>query len=360
MGHASPVWSVAAREDLALTADEKGTICLHRFLNGKWVFSRTMQNISDPVLTLSFKSETLANYLKYSYSGSEYREINLETCAWECSSYKNIQNPIIAATDDLTYSVRKTDAAILKNDKDFYATAHTTGIQDLMIHSGILYSSSFDGTVIVAGQGRHKLDGLPRFVLVEDVVLCLLPNGEVRNLDNSIHSRTRLAGSIKTLADLVLTQKGDLIQFPERLISSNVACFSSPSCYCTKDSFVHGLSSEGFKHTPGVPTAIAHALDKIAVGDDQRRIKVYDLNGDVLATWCSHNAKVTHLVWIDEYRLVSAALDDSLMVNDLRDQSGPVAKIQSAHASTITALIYDKKTLYSAGQDACLRTYSIS
>lgn len=84
-------------------------------------------------------------------------------------------------------------------------------------------------------------------------------------------------------------------------------------------------------HKPGKPTCFTmRIIDSInrlvAVGDDQRRVKIYKINAEKaeeIQCWTHHASRITHLAffaasntnqYVDGLRLASAALDDCVMI----------------------------------------------
>lgn len=101
----------------------------------------------------------------------------------------------------------------------------------------------------------------------------------------------------------------------------------------------------------------------LAVGDDQRRIRLYSTDSwePTKANWCHHSAKIICLKWTKDGKyLVSAALDNAIMVWSPEKLIRPLATASNAHAGPIVDLIcQEDNRIISASQDGSLRVWRI-
>lgn len=118
----------------------------------------------------------------------------------------------------------------------------------------------------------------------------------------------------------------------------------------------------------GAISALAFSEDgsKLAAGDDQRRLKIYDLASmePQKSNWCFHNAKISCATWLkgDFAELViTGSLDNGLMVWSLKSPIKPVVTISNAHAGPVVGVAaFADGRFASAGQDGSLKTWSLS
>jgi len=111
-------------------------------------------------------------------------------------------------------------------------------------------------------------------------------------------------------------------------------------------------------------TAIAYSPDGtvLASGDSNREIFVWDLGNHSVKVqgWVFHTGKINSLSWApDSVHLVSAGLDGNLYIWDLEKQDKRVF-IKDAHRGGVNVVLWvDGNTVASAGQDSCVKTWTI-
>jgi len=111
-------------------------------------------------------------------------------------------------------------------------------------------------------------------------------------------------------------------------------------------------------------TAIAYSPDGtvLASGDSNREIFVWDLGNHSVKVqgWVFHTGKINSLSWApDSVHLVSACLDGNLYIWDLEKQDKRVF-IKDAHRGGVNVVLWvDGNTVASAGQDSCVKTWTI-
>ncbi|CAJ0904569.1 11324_t:CDS:10 [Entrophospora sp. SA101] len=113
-------------------------------------------------------------------------------------------------------------------------------------------------------------------------------------------------------------------------------------------------------------TAIAYSPDGtlIAVGNSQGKIIVYDNETKKVKIdqWILHTARVNAIAWSpDGLHAASCSLDTSICVWSVENPSKRIL-IPRTHQDNVTGLTFlddDNNTLYSVGQDACLKAWSI-
>lgn len=115
----------------------------------------------------------------------------------------------------------------------------------------------------------------------------------------------------------------------------------------------------------GVITSLAFSPDGkyLAVGDDQRRIRLYltDSWEPTKANWCHHSAKISSLKWTKDGRfLISAALDNAIMLWSPTKLIRPIATVLNAHAGPIVDLVCQANgRVVSASQDGSIRVWKV-
>jgi len=118
----------------------------------------------------------------------------------------------------------------------------------------------------------------------------------------------------------------------------------------------------------GAITSLAFNEDgtQLAAGDDQRRIKIYDLaTHETLKTnWCYHSAKVSCLAWLRGHHaglLVSGSLDNGLLVWSPESPIKPVTSIPNAHTCPIVSVVaFEDGRFASASQDGSIKVWQLS
>jgi WD40 repeat protein len=78
--------------------------------------------------------------------------------------------------------------------------------------------------------------------------------------------------------------------------------------------------------------------------------------------WISHTARINTIAWTsDGLHAASGSLDTNICIWSVENPSKKIS-IKSAHQVSVTGLTFldnDNNTLYSVGQDASLKTWSI-
>lgn len=112
--------------------------------------------------------------------------------------------------------------------------------------------------------------------------------------------------------------------------------------------------------------AFSPSARSLAVADEQRRIKVYNLTagGDWSrepSQWCNHSARIDTLMWLNDSMILSAGVDGQIMAWSLSISNiGPVCTAKSAHSAPINKLQkLDEKLFVSAGADSCIKVWSL-
>lgn len=128
------------------------------------------------------------------------------------------------------------------------------------------------------------------------------------------------------------------------------------------------MRKERFSLNFGAVSALAFSEDgsKLAAGDDQRRLKVYDTVGQesFKSNWCYHNAKISCVVWLkgafSEF-IVTGSLDNSLMLWSLKSPIKPVMTLANAHSGPIVSVVaFADGRFASASQDGSIKIWSIA
>lgn len=105
---------------------------------------------------------------------------------------------------------------------------------------------------------------------------------------------------------------------------------------------------------------------KIATGDDQRRVKIYNFNSIQLerekTQWCNHSARIDTISWLDNDTIATSGVDgDILLWNSDANKIGPISTVKGAHSAPITKIIkLTEDQFISGGSDSCLRKWQRS
>ena len=109
--------------------------------------------------------------------------------------------------------------------------------------------------------------------------------------------------------------------------------------------------------------ALNESGSKLALADDQRRIKVYNLDDDCTLSkeqnqWCAHSARIDTLSWISEDCVASAGVDGNIMFWSLKENKyAPVQIIKAAHSAPINKVIKLKDMIVSVASDSCIKLW---
>lgn len=103
---------------------------------------------------------------------------------------------------------------------------------------------------------------------------------------------------------------------------------------------------------------------KIAVGDSGREIKVWEIGNDVpviTRKWMSHQSTVTTIAWSpDGDRLVSGSVDGKLIIWNMNTPR-QINERPATHPGGIFCVEWPStNTIYSCGDDACVREIELS
>lgn len=114
----------------------------------------------------------------------------------------------------------------------------------------------------------------------------------------------------------------------------------------------------------GAISALAFSPEgtKLAAGDDQRRLKIYDTKTFEVCknNWCYHNAKISSVAWLSEDLVVSGSLDNSIMMWTPSSPIKPVATISNAHTGPIVSLLgLEAGRFVSASQDGSMKIWKL-
>lgn len=115
---------------------------------------------------------------------------------------------------------------------------------------------------------------------------------------------------------------------------------------------------------------------KLAVADEQRRIKIYRNNNNNNKEnnkwervgglqWSNHAARIDSLCWLEGKNcdlLASAGVDGNLMFwSPERNKIGPVCVIKNAHLSPINRIIrFGNADVITAGSDSCIKIWGLN
>lgn len=112
-------------------------------------------------------------------------------------------------------------------------------------------------------------------------------------------------------------------------------------------------------------TMVSYSPDNkyIAVGDQTGKIHVFDAATKALRLnqWVFHSARINALSWSDDSMYaVSGGLDTNVFVWSVANPMKHVA-IKNAHQESVTGVTFlDQNTVVSTGNDACVKTWSIT
>lgn len=141
----------------------------------------------------------------------------------------------------------------------------------------------------------------------------------------------------------------------------------------TDDNFIHLFNLDGAAlqtksklegHRGGV-TALAFSPNgqHLASGSKDRAVYLWNVNSGELeqSGWKFHSAVVNSVAWSPNSRLIaSASLDQNVFVWDTQNPSNKT-NIAGAHRSGSNKVTWiDDKTLLSAGQDCCIKSWNIN
>lgn len=140
-----------------------------------------------------------------------------------------------------------------------------------------------------------------------------------------------------------------------------------------KDNNIYLYAISGDKLTDG-PVLKGHrgAISALTYSPDGQHLGSADLNRDIIVWdlnkheikiqgWVFHNARVNSLAWSPDSRhLVSGSLDNSLYIWDVVETSKRIAIKEAHNGGVNTCLWIDNNTVASAGQDCCVKTWSIT
>jgi len=100
----------------------------------------------------------------------------------------------------------------------------------------------------------------------------------------------------------------------------------------------------------------------LASGDNNRDIFVWDrkTNQIKIQGWVFHTARINALCWTPDSRhLASGSLDGNIFIWDM-EKTDKRVQIKEAHRGGVNATFWlDNNTVASAGQDCCVKTWSI-
>jgi WD40 repeat protein len=226
-----------------------------------------------------------------------------------------------------------------------------------------LINSPFESKLFIA----DNADGKSSFEIISssDAFNCITPFEE--NLIAGLASKTlkiinRNTKEISTQVEL----------------GSNLTCAASYKSFIAvgsedKQVFIFQIENGGINRNAGITltanlgsiTTLAISPDGkyLAVGDDMRRIRLYSTDSwePTKANWCHHSAKISCLKWTKDGKyLLSAALDNAIMVWSPEKLIRPVATASNAHAGPIVDLIcQEDNRIISASQDGSIRVWRI-
>jgi WD40 repeat protein len=115
----------------------------------------------------------------------------------------------------------------------------------------------------------------------------------------------------------------------------------------------------------GPLTRLAYSPDgqHLASADHNRHIFVWDLSNNSIKVqgWCFHTAAVRDLSWSpDSLYLVSASLDGALYVWSVQNPGKRIFFKDAHPGGSNCALWIDNQTVLSAGQDCCVKTFTVT
>jgi len=107
----------------------------------------------------------------------------------------------------------------------------------------------------------------------------------------------------------------------------------------------------------------SHDGQYLASADLNRDIFVWDLHKNEIKIqgWVFHNARVNSLNWSpDSHHIVSGSLDNSLYIWDVQTPAKRIA-IKDGHPGGVNSTLWiDNHTIASAGQDSCIKTWTVT
>lgn len=326
MGHSRSVDAVAVKGSLAVSAGEDYLLCLHQQEGKNWIFSKSI-NLKKAIYSLEIIDD---EKLLVQTLGNKLITIDKEGKVIEEASLGSER--ISAKSGDV--KVLESDGAIILANGEKYE-AHQNGIRGLITINDVIYTWSYDGTIVeykgkdTRFQRKSQLDGASSVVEYKGKVAVLTYEGKLIDLDKKeLLTDVRLKGGCQ----MAINHDDDLcvINASNALVRINASVEVTEGQFVAiggdfvadNDKKIYALGNDSnfneplFTHAPGMPTSIVASPDKryIAIGDDQRRIKIYSTveSYKQLHSWQYHAAKVTHLIWLNQDILMSAGQENDL------------------------------------------------
>lgn len=261
--------------------------------------------------------------------------------------------------------------------------------------NGNLVSASYDGTVCEWKEG-FKAESLTRDKLtkpetrVNDIIpidakLYLLTHLDTRGFsiaNGDIENHAWLKGSRACAFqdNIAIIDENSVKVFKDRTLvasfseftakPSSVAAHGSTLAVGLEDKSIRIFSLESGKLAPkgafeanfGLISAMAISKDgkKLAAGDDQRRLKIYDLEKmePCKSNWCYHNAKISSIEWLTDEVVLTGSLDNSIMLWSLASPIKPLFTIANAHTGTVVGLVsLGEGRFASASEDGSIKLW---
>jgi len=101
----------------------------------------------------------------------------------------------------------------------------------------------------------------------------------------------------------------------------------------------------------------------LASADVNREILVWDLakNEVKVQGWVFHTARVNSLNWSpDSIHLVSGSLDSSVYIWDVQSPDKRLTVKDAHHGGVNSSIWLDANTIATAGQDCCIKTWTVT
>lgn len=271
--------------------------------------------------------------------------------------------------------------------KTVYAgLGHSKGIVDVIPYGNNLFTSvSYDGKINSWTQTENGITSTKETTTSTIVNAHSLKNGTQVVFENKIISKERgvveFEGKIVGVefeGEIVILEKGKIVKdygatvdiLDDVLLSTSnstklvVLTSNNKLNFYSRDLELLLSSAIDLGTAKITAMALSSEGDKLAVADDQRRIKVYTVDDRILgkepSQWCAHSARIDTLAWISEGSLCSAGVDGHIMFWSLgSDRYAPVQIIKAAHSGPINKVTQiGNGMLVSVGSDSCIKVWS--